>query len=65
MSIQRGTKLSRALPMRTEYKATLNLKKHGVNVCPNHAKSYYVLKRIKELKSIQRIISVRSETDDG
>ena len=37
VSIQRGKKLGNALPMRTEYEETQNLKRHDVKECPNHA----------------------------
>ena len=37
VSIQRGKKLGYALPMRTDYEETQNLKKHSVNDYPYHA----------------------------
>ena len=37
VSIQRGKKLGYALPMRTVYEDTQNLKKHEVKDCPFHA----------------------------
>ena len=37
VSIQRGKKLGYALPMRTDYEETQNLKKHNVKNCPYHA----------------------------
>ena len=37
VSIQRGKKLGYALPMRTDYEETQNLKKHSVKDCPYHA----------------------------
>ena len=37
VSIQRGKKLGYALPMRTDYEETQNLKKHSVKDCPCHA----------------------------
>ena len=37
VSIQRGKKLGYALPMRTDYEKTQNLKKHNVKDCPYHA----------------------------
>ena len=52
VSIQRGKKLGYALPMRTHYEETQNLKKHSVKDCPYHANKDKILKRINELKSI-------------
>ena len=37
VSIQRGKNLCYALPMRTDYEETQNLKKHSVKDCPYHA----------------------------
>ena len=54
VSIQCGKKLGYALPMRTDYEETQNLKKHSVKDCPFHANKDKILKRINE-----------SETDDG
>ena len=52
VSIQRGKKLGYALPMRTDYEETQNLKKHSVKDCPFHASKDKILKRINDLKSI-------------
>ena len=65
VSIQRGKKLGYALPMRTDYEETQNLKKHSVKDCPFHANKDKILKRINELKSIHKLFSMKSETDDG
>ena len=65
VSTQLGKKLGYALPMRTDYEETQNLKKHSVKDCPYHANKYKILKRINELKSIQKLFSMKSETDDG
>ena len=54
VSIQRGKKLGYALPMRTDYEETQNLKKHSVKDCPFHAKKDKILKSINELKSIHK-----------
>ena len=51
--------------MITDYEETPNLKKHPVNDSPFYANKDVVLKMIKELKSINKIFSMRSETDDG
>ena len=64
-SIQRGKKLGYALPMRTDYEETQNLKEYSVKNCPYHANKDKILKRINELKSIHKLFSMKSETDDG
>ena len=65
VSIKRGKKLGYALPMRTEYEETQNLKNHNVKDCPYHANKDNFLKRINELKSIHKLFSMKSETDHG
>ena len=65
VSIHRGKKLGYALPMRTDYEETQNLKKHSVKHCPYHANKDKILKRISELKSIHKLFSMKSETDDA
>ena len=65
VSIQRGKKLGYALPMRTDYEETQNLKKHNVKDCPYHDNRDKILKRIIELKSFHKLFSMKSETDDG
>ena len=56
VSIQRGKKLGYALPMRTDYEETKNLKKHNVKDCPYHANKDKSLKMIIELKSIHKFL---------
>ena len=51
--------------MRTDYEETQNVKKHSVKDCPYHANKDKILKRINELKSIHKLFSMKSETDDG
>ena len=46
VSIQRGKKPGYALPMRTDYKETQNLKKHSVKDGPFHANKDEVFKMI-------------------
>ena len=65
VSIQLGKKLGYALPMRTNYEETQNLKRYSVKDCPYHANKDKILKRINELKSIHKLFSLKSETDDG
>ena len=65
VSIQHGKKHGYALPMRTDYEEIQNLKKHSVKDCPYHANKDKILKRINEVKSIHKLFSMKSETDDG
>ena len=65
VSIQRGKKLGYALPIRTDYEETQNMKKHSVKYCPYHANKDKILKRINELKSFHKMFSMKSETDNG
>ena len=65
VSIQRRKKLGYALPMRTDYEETQNLKRYSVKDCSYLANKDKVLKKINELKSIHKLFSVKSETDDG
>ena len=63
--IQRGKKLGYALPMRTDFEETQNMKKHNVKDCPYYANKDKILRRINEYKSIHKLFSMKSETDDG
>ena len=65
VSIQSGKKLGYALPIRTDYEETQNLKKHSVKDCPYQANKDKIIKRIKEIKFIQKLLSMKSETNDG
>ena len=47
VSMQREKKLGYALPMRTDYEETQNLKRYSVKDCPYHAKKDIIFKRIK------------------
>ena len=51
--------------MRTDYEETQNLKSFNVKDCPNHADKDKILKRIDEVKSISKLFSMKSETDEG
>ena len=51
--------------MRTDYEETQNLKRYNVKDCSNHANKDKILKRINEIKSINKLFSQKSETDDG
>ena len=59
-----GKKLGYALPMRIDYEETQNLKRYSVKDCPYHAIKDIILKRINEIKSFQKLFSMKSETDD-
>ena len=61
-SIQRGKKLGYALPMKTDYEETQNLKKFSVKECSYHANKDKTLKRNNELKSIHKLFSMNSDT---
>ena len=63
--VQRGKKLAYDLPMKTDYEETQNLKSYSVKDCPNHADKDEILKKVDEVKSINELFSIRSETDDG
>ena len=63
--IQRGKSFGYALPMRTDYEETKNLKRYSVKDCPYHANKDIIFKKIIEFKSIQKLFSMKSETDDG
>ena len=63
--IQCGKKLGYALPMRTDYEETQNMKRYSVKDYPYHANKDKILKKIIELKSIHKVFSLKSETDDG
>ena len=51
--------------MRTDYDETQNLKRYSVKDCPYHANKDEILKSINEIKSIHKLLSLKSETDDG
>ena len=51
--------------MKTDYEETQNLKRYNVKDCPNHADKDKTLKRTDDFKSINKLFSMKSETDDG
>ena len=51
--------------LNTDFQSVENLKKFDVTKCPLHANQEFILKRISELKSSQKLFSMKSETDDG
>ena len=52
VSIQRGKKLGYALPMKTDYEETQNLKRYNMKDCLNHADKDNFLKRMMNLNLI-------------
>ena len=66
ITIQRSRKLGYALPVKTRYEITKNVKEKEVLDCPNHSDKICILKRLKKLKcSSGPVKSFKSETDDG
>ena len=65
VTIQSGKKLGYALPMKTDYEETQNLKRYSVKDCPIHADKDKILIKIDEFKSINQLFSMKSETYDG
>ena len=63
--IQRGKKLGYALTTRTDYEETQNVEIFSVKDCLYHANKDKNLKRIIELKSIHKLFSMNSDTDEG
>ena len=64
--IQRGTKLGYALPLKTGYEMTENVKKNEVLECPNHRDKNCILRLLKKIKCSSGLVkSLKSETDDG
>ena len=51
--------------MKTDYEETQNLKRYSVKDCPNHADKDKNLKRIDEFESIDKLFSMKFETDEG
>ena len=49
---------------KTDYKETQNLKRYSVKDRPNYADKDKILKRIDEIKSINKQFLMKSETDD-
>ena len=65
VTIQRGKKLGYALPLNTNFQSVENLKKFDVTKCPLHANQECIMKRVNDLKSSRKLLSMKSETDDG
>ena len=66
ITIQRGRKLGYALPVKTRFEMTENVKENEVIECPNHRDKIYILRLFKKIKSSSGLVkSLKSETDDG
>ena len=65
VSIQRGKKIGHALPIKTHYEETQNLKRHNVKDCPTHADKNKVFK--KRLMNLNLLINCFqwNPNDDG
>ena len=53
ITIQRGWKLGYALPVKTRYEMTENVKENEVLDCPNHRDKICILRRLKKKKYIR------------
>ena len=66
IAIQRGRKLGYALPVKTRYEMTENVKEDEVSECPNHRDKIFILRRLNKIKRSSGLVkSLKSETDDG
>ena len=65
ITIQRVRKLGYALPVKTRYEMTENVKEIEVVECPNHRYKICILRRLNKIKSSSGLVqSLKSETDD-
>ena len=65
ITVQRGRKLGYALPVKTRYEMTENMKEKVLD-CPNHRDKVCILRRLKKIKCSSCLVkSLKSETDDG
>ena len=66
ITIQRGRKLGYALPRKTRYEMTENVKENEVLECLNHRDKICILRRLKKTKDLSGLVkSLESDTDDG
>ena len=66
ITIQRGRKLGYALPVKTRYEMTENVRRNEVLECPNHRDKICILRRLNKIKVSSGLVkSLKSETDDG
>ena len=65
ITIQRGRKLGYALPVKTRYEMTENVKENDVSECPNHKDKICILRLLNKIKISSGLVkSLKSETDD-
>ena len=65
ITIQRGRKLGYALPVKTRYEMTENVKENEVIECPNHRDKICNLRRLNKIKSSSGLVkSLKSQTMD-
>ena len=65
ITIQRGRKLGYALPVKTRYEMTENVKENEVLECPNNRDKICILRRLKKIKDSSGLVkSLKSDTDD-
>ena len=66
ITIQRGRNLGYALPVKTRYEMTENVKMNEVLECPNHRDKICILRRLNKIKGSSDLVkSLKSKTDDG
>ena len=66
ITIQRRRKLGYALPVKTRYQMTENVKGNEVLDFPNHRDRVFILRRLEKIKNSSGVVkSLKSETDDG
>ena len=66
ITIQRGRKLGYALPVKTRYEMTENVKENEVIECPNNRDKICILRRLNRTNISSGLVkSLKSETDDG
>ena len=66
ITIQRGRKLGYALPVKTRYEMTENVKENEVLDRPNHRDKICILRQMEKIKcSLGLVKSPKSETDNG
>ena len=62
--MQRGRKLGYALPVKTKYEMTENMKKKEVLDCTNHRDKIRILSKLKKIKYSSSLVK-SLKTDDG
>ena len=56
ITIQRGRKLGYALPVKTRFEMTENVKENKVLECPNHRDKIFILRRLKKIKDSSGLV---------